>query len=143
MRTSAIADDRTRGPSFRWGAIVAGAIWGLALMAVLTSMWLALAYRSGIDVGAGRPAMVPRGLRRLLPVRRRTDRGIARGPSGAGAGFVHGMTAWALLLVGTLVFGVPSVFGLFDADRLRTIESADLVGARARATRCGPRSSRS
>ena len=49
MRATIIDVDRTSGPRVRWGAIFAGAVWGLAVMAVLTSLWLALAYPSEID----------------------------------------------------------------------------------------------
>lgn len=40
MRTTTIDIDQPRGgPLVRWGAIVTGAIWDLAIMAVLTSLW--------------------------------------------------------------------------------------------------------
>jgi hypothetical protein len=49
MRTTIIDVDQPRGPLVRWGAIVAGAVWGLAIMTVLSALWLAVAFPS--DVG--------------------------------------------------------------------------------------------
>ncbi len=128
MRATIIDVDRSSGPRVRWGAIFAGAVWGLAVMAVLTSLWLALAYPSEIDfvrdnlewfiAGSGAFALFVAGfLAGFL-----TDN---RGP---GSGWLHGMTAWGLLLIATLSFGIPSVFGLFNVGQLRTIGEADLVG---------------
>jgi hypothetical protein len=128
MRATIIDVDRTSGPRVRWGAIFAGAVWGLAVMAVLTSLWLALAYPSEIDfvrdnlewfiAGSGAFALFVAGfLAGFL-----TDN---RGP---GSGWLHGMTAWGLLLIAALSFGIPSVFGLFNVGQLRTIGETDLVG---------------
>ena len=131
MRTTIIDIDQTRGPLVRWGAIFAGAVWGLAVMAVLSSLWLALAYPSNSEpvreslewfiAGSGAFALLVAGL----------IAGSLADNRGAGSGLLHGMTSWALLLITTLVFGLPSVFALFNVGQLRTIEGTDLVGAPA------------
>jgi hypothetical protein len=128
IRSTEIEVDPTRTPLIRWGAVVAGAVWGLAVMAVLATLWLALAYPTGIDVirdnlewfmaGSGALALFIAG----VVAGALTDN---RGPA---SGWLHGMTAWGLLLIGALVFGVPSAFGLFSAGQLRTIQGGDLVG---------------
>ena len=129
MRTTTIDIDRPRGgPLVRWGAIVTGAVWGLAIMAVLTSLWLALAFPSGIDVvrdelewflaGSGAFALFVAGLLA----------GILTDNRGPGSGWLHGMTAWGTLLIATLIFGVPSIFGLFSEVQLRTIDGGDVLG---------------
>ena len=131
IRSTEIEIDTTRTPLIRWGSVVAGAVWGLAVMAVLATLWLALAFPSGVDVvrdniewfmaGSGALALFIAG----VVAGALTDN---RGPS---SGWLHGMTAWGLLLIGALVFGVPSAFGLFSAGQLRTIQGGDLVGAGA------------
>jgi len=132
MRTTTIDIDQPRGgPLVRWGAIVTGAVWGLAIMAVLTSLWLALAFSSGIDVirdelqwflaGSGAFALFVAGLLA----------GVLTDNRGPGSGWLHGMTAWGTLLIATLIFGVPSIFGLFPDGQLRTIEGGDVIGAGA------------
>lgn len=128
MRTTIIDIDQPRTPLIRWGAIVAGAVWGLAVMAVLSALWLALAFPSGVDVirdqlewflaGSGAFSLFVAG----LVAGALTDR------RGAGSGWLHGLTAWGTLLIAALIFGLPSIFGLFSAGELRTIESGDLVG---------------
>jgi len=132
MRTTTIDIDQPRGgPPIRWSAIVTGAVWGLAIMAVLTSLWLALAFPSGIDVvrdelewflaGSGAFALFVAGLLA----------GILTDNRGPGSGWLHGMTAWGTLLIATLVFGVPSIFGIFSEGQLRTIDGGDLIGSGA------------
>lgn len=129
MRTTTIDIDQPRGgPLVRWGAIVTGAVWGLAIMAVLTSLWLALAFASGIDVvrdelewflaGSGAFALFVAGLLA----------GILTDNRGTGSGWLHGMTAWGTLLIATLILGVPSIFGLFSEVQLRTIDGGDVLG---------------
>jgi len=123
--------DQPMGPLIRWGAVFAGAVWGLAVMAVLSTLWLALAFPSSSDVirdnlewflaGSGAFALFLAGL----------VAGSLSDNRGAGSGWLHGMTAWGLLLIGTLAFGLPSVFGLFNLGQLRTIDSTDLIGPAA------------
>ena len=123
--------DQPRGPLIRWGAVFAGAVWGLALMAVLSTLWLALAYPSNSEIvrdnlqwfvaGSGAFALFVAGL----------VAGMLSENRGIGSGWLHGMTAWGLLLITALIFGLPSVFGLFSVGQLRTIDSTDLVGPAA------------
>lgn len=128
IRTTIVDVDAPRTPLIRWGAVVAGAVWGLGVMAVLASLWLALAFPSGIDVIRDNLewCMAASGAFSLFVA------GVVAGAltdnRGAGSGWLHGMTAWGSLLIVALVFGVPSVFGLFTAGELRTIEGGDLIG---------------
>ena len=127
MRTTIIDIDQPRTPLIRWGAIVAGAVWGLGVMALLSALWLALAFPSGVDLirdelewfiaASGAFSLFVAGL----------VAGALTDNRGAGSGLLHGMTAWGALLIAALIFGLPSIFGLFSAGELRTIESGDLV----------------
>ena len=128
VRTTVIDADTTRTPLIRWGAVTAGAIWGLAVMALLGALWLALAFPSGIDLVADNLEwfMAASGAIALLVAG--VVAGVLTDNRGPVPGWLHGMTAWGVLLIGALVFGLPSVFGLFSAGELRTIEGGDLIG---------------
>lgn len=128
MHATMIDIESKRGPLVRWGAIFTGVVWGLAAMAVLAALWLALAYPSGSGfirdnlewflAGSGAFALFLAGLLA----------GVLTDNRGPGSGWLHGMTAWGTLLIATLIFGLPSVFGLFSAGQLRTIDGGDLIG---------------
>ena len=128
IRTTEIEVDPTRTPLIRWGAVVAGAVWGLAVMAVLATLWLALAFPTGIDIIRDNLEWFMAGSGALALFIAGVVAGALTDNRGAASGWLHGMTAWGLLLIGALVFGVPSAFGLFSAGQLRTIQGGDLVG---------------
>jgi hypothetical protein len=108
-------DQYARPTLIRWGPVLAGAVVGLALMVLLSSLWVALAQGSGIDAidrnlhwfGFG-TAVFALLLAGLLA-------GWLSGVRGAGAGLFHGLTVWGLILVGTIVVTVPQAFQLFQA----------------------------
>jgi hypothetical protein len=127
MNATIVDIDRPRGSLIRWGAVIAGAVWGLALMAVLTTLWLALAFPSDAEfirdnlewfiAGSGAFSLFVAGL----------VAGLTTEERGAGTGWVHGMTAWGALLIASLVFGLPATFGLFNVGQIRTVDGADLL----------------
>jgi hypothetical protein len=111
----------------RWGAVFAGTVLGLGLLALLTTLWFALAYGSGIDeVRAnlewyiGVSAIVCLFVGGLLS-------GWLSGVRGAGAGFFNVMAIWAMILIVTLVIGVPSILNVFNLGRVTQL-STDATG---------------
>ena len=109
-------------PLLKWGAVFGGLILGLGLLVVLSALWFALAYGSGMDTirdnldwFIGGSAIVALFLGALLT-------GYLSGVRGAGTGALHGMTLWGLLLMVTLVAGIPSVLGTLGLQR--TIDTA-------------------
>jgi len=131
MNATIVDIDRPRGSLIRWGAVIAGAVWGLALMAVLTTLWLALAFPSDARfihdnlewfiAGSGAFSLFVAGLVASVLTEER----------GVGTGWVHAMTAWGTLLISSLVFGLPATFGLFNVGQIRTLDSSDLLGPAA------------
>jgi hypothetical protein len=108
----------------RWGAVFAGAVFGIALLALLTTLWLALAYGSEIDevreslewfVGAS--AIVCLFVAGLLA-------GWLSGVHGAGSGFFNGVTIWALMLLLTISVGVPAILDVVVPGRLSLVDPA-------------------
>ncbi|HEY7659858.1 MAG TPA: hypothetical protein VIC58_04595 [Actinomycetota bacterium] len=112
----------------RWGAVIAGVVFGLALLVLVTTLWLALAFTSGVDeIRAniewyiGGTAVGSLFLGALLA-------GWLSGVRGAGTGFFNGVTLWGLLLIVALAIGIPSVFDVFSLGRIGSIaEGAELI----------------
>ena len=107
----------------RWGAVFAGAVLGIALLALLTTLWFALAYGSGIDQirtniewYVGISAIVCLFLAGLFA-------GWLSGVQGFGSGFFNGMTIWALMLILTVSVGVPAVLNVFNLGRVTQFDA--------------------
>jgi len=107
----------------RWGAVFAGAILGIALLALLTTLWFALAYGSGVDQirtniewYVGISGVVCLFLAGLFA-------GWLSGVHGFGSGFFNGMTIWALMLILTLSVGVPAVMNVFNLGRVAQFDA--------------------
>lgn len=91
-----------------WGAIFSGALIGFGFTALLSALWAALAYSSGVGfVGdyinwfIGVTAVVGMFVAGLVA-------GGLGGEQNSGAGLVNGVTTWALLLIALLGPGIPS-----------------------------------
>lgn len=107
----------------RWGAVFAGAVLGIALLALLSTLWFALAYGSGIDQirtniewYVGISAIVCLFLAGLFA-------GWLSGVQGFGSGFFNGMTIWALMLILTVSVGVPAVLNVFNLGRVTQLDA--------------------
>ena len=107
----------------RWGAVFGGAVIGVALLALLTTLWFALAYGSGIDqirtnlawyIGISAIACLFVG--GILA-------GWLSGVNGVGSGFFNGVAIWALALVVTVTVGVPAILNVFNLGRVSTIDT--------------------
>lgn len=133
-RTMEVAMMPTASPSpqrIRWGAVFAGVVFGLALLALLTTLWLALAFNSGVDsirtniewyIGATAVACLFFGA--LLA-------GWLSGVRGAGSGFFNGITMWGLILIVALSVGIPSIFNVFSLGRVSSLaEGSTLIDTR-------------
>ena len=98
----------------RWGAVFGGAVIGLALLALLTTLWFALAYGSEMDTiqtnlewFIGISAIACLFLAGMMA-------GWLSGVNGAGSGFFNGVTIWGLMLIATVVVGVPAILNVFN-----------------------------
>jgi hypothetical protein len=105
----------------RWGAVFAGVVLGLALLALLTTLWFALAYNSNVDVVRdnlewfiGGTAVAALFIGGLLA-------GWLSGVRGPGSGFFNGITMWGLILIVALAVGLPAVFNIFNLGRVSSI----------------------
>jgi len=116
-------EDESAGRTLiRWSAVFAGTLLGLATLALLSSLWLALARASNVEVVqtniewfVGGSAVFCLFLAGLLA-------GYLSGVRGGGTGFLHGATIWGLLLFVTLSIGIPAILNVFNfnADQLAT-----------------------
>lgn len=102
----------------RWSAIFGGLVVGLALVLLLSALWLALAYgsdvteiASNIEWYIGVSAIVSLFVAGILT-------GYLSGVHGAGTGMVHGFALWGLLIVLTITIGIPSVLNVFGLQQV-------------------------
>ncbi|HEU4354638.1 MAG TPA: hypothetical protein VFT27_03535 [Actinomycetota bacterium] len=111
----------------RWGAVFAGTVLGLGLLALLTALWLALAYGSGMEgIRANLEWYIAVSAIVCLFVGGLLS-GWLSGVRGAAAGLFNGMTIWAMILIVTLVVGVPSILDVFNLGRVTQL-SPDATG---------------
>lgn len=106
----------------RWGAVFAGAVLGIALLALLTTLWFALAYgsemdqiRTNLEWYVGISAIACLFIAGLLA-------GWLSGVHGVGSGFFNGVTIWALMLIITLSVGVPAILNVFNLGRVTQLD---------------------
>ena len=119
--TMTSADSESAGRTLiRWSAVFAGTLLGLATLALLSSLWLALARASNVEViqtniewFIGGSAVFCLFLAGLLA-------GYLSGVRGGGTGFLHGATIWGLLLFATLSIGIPAVLNVFNFNQIAT-----------------------
>jgi hypothetical protein len=116
--TSMESDEGAGRTLIRWSAVFAGTLLGLATLALLTSLWLALANASNVGViqrnlewFIGVSAVACLFLAGLLA-------GYLSGVRGAGTGFLHGSTIWALLMIVSLSVGIPAILNVFSLGQL-------------------------
>jgi hypothetical protein len=105
----------------RWGAVFAGVVLGTALLALVSTLWFALAFNSNVDTirvnlewYVGITAVVALFIGGLLA-------GWLSGVRGAGSGLFNGITMWGLILIVALAVGIPSVFNVFNLGRVTAI----------------------
>ena len=100
----------------RWGAVFAGVVVGLALLALLTTLWFALAFNSDVETVpvnlewyVGITAIASLFIGGLLA-------GWLSGVRGAGSGLFNGITMWGLILIVALAVGIPAIFNVFPTS---------------------------
>jgi hypothetical protein len=127
--TSVENDDNAGRTLIRWSAVFAGTLLGLATLALLTSLWLALANASQVDV-------VQRNLEWFIGVSAVAClflagvlAGYLSGVRGAGTGFLHGATIWALLMIVSLSVGIPAILNVFNFGQLSQDVQSTTTGA--------------
>ena len=98
----------------RWGAVFGGAVIGVGFMALLSSLWLAIAYQSDVTYVArtlswwiGGTAITALFLAGLLA-------GWLSGVRGPGAGWLDGLTVWGLTVIAVLSVSVPGALRLLN-----------------------------
>lgn len=105
----------------RWGAVFAGVVLAMAMLALFTTLWFALAFNSNVDTirvnlewYVGITAVVALFIGGLLA-------GWLSGVRGAGSGLFNGITMWGLILIVALAIGIPAVFNVFNLGRVTAI----------------------
>ena len=107
-------------PVISWGAVFGGAVVGLALFTLLSSLWLALAFESGVAVVRTNLAWFLGGSALGCLFLGGIITGYLTGIRSAGSGILHGGSLWGLLMIATIAIGIPSVLNIFGLDRVTT-----------------------
>ena len=107
-------------PVISWGAVFGGAVVGLALFALLSTLWLALAFESGTGVVRENLAWFLGGSALGCLFLGGIITGYLAGIRSAGSGILHGWSLWGLLMIVTIAIGIPSVLNIFGLDRVTT-----------------------
>jgi hypothetical protein len=115
-----LADAPIPRSRIRWAAVFAGMVLSVALLVLLSSLWLAIAYGSN-------EAFVLRNLEWFVGASAvgclligGFVAGRVSGVPGAGTGLAHGLTLWALALLIVLAVGIPSVINVLNLGRVAT-----------------------
>ena len=119
-RASRYDDDprRSEPQLVRWGAVFAGAVLALGLLALLSILWFALAFGSEIS-GVRDTLQWYVGISSIFCLLiGGILAGWLSGVRGWGAGTINGLTMWALLLIATFSVGIPSVLNVFSLGTL-------------------------
>jgi hypothetical protein len=110
--------DNVPSPLLKWSAVFGGLVLGLALLMVLSTLWLALGYGSEIatirdNLGwfVGISAIVSLFVAGILT-------GYLSGVRGAGPGLLHGLTLWGLLMLVSVTVGIPALLNVFGLNQL-------------------------
>lgn len=111
----------------RWGAVFAGAVIGLGLLVLLTTLWVSLGFgsdveqiRDNLEWYVGFSAVGCLFVAGILA-------GWLSGVRGAGSGFFNGVTIWALMLVLTITAGIPAVINVLNLGRLIDVDTGGLL----------------
>lgn len=110
--------DNVPSPLLKWSAVFGGLVLGLALLMVLSTLWLALGYGSEIatirdNLGwfVGISAIVSLFVAGILT-------GYLSGVRGTGPGLLHGLTLWGLLMLASVTVGIPALLNVFGLNQL-------------------------
>jgi hypothetical protein len=124
--------DQVPSPLLKWSAVFGGVVLGLAMLLLLSALWLALAYGSEMEAirdnlgwYIGISAVASLFVGGMLT-------GYLSGVRGAGTGMLHGFTLWGLLMLVTITVGVPSLLNVFGLQGL-----ADQADSATRLTNSG------
>jgi hypothetical protein len=112
--------DNVPSPLLKWSAVFGGLVLGLAMLLLLSSLWLALAYGSDVhtirdNLGwfMGASAVLSLFVAAILT-------GYLSGVRGTGPGLLHGLTLWGLLMLLSVTVGIPALLNVFGLNALAT-----------------------
>jgi hypothetical protein len=95
----------------RWGAVFAGTVISLGIFALISSLWLGIAYTDADSSGwiSGNLAWFLAGTAVFALLVAGFLAGYLSGVRGATSGMINGLTAWGLLFVASLVTVIPGL----------------------------------
>ncbi|MGZ5348682.1 MAG: hypothetical protein ACXWZU_00555 [Actinomycetota bacterium] len=104
----------------RWGAVIAGGVLAVALLLLLSSLWMALGFGSEVSFIVDNLEWFIGGSAIFCLFVGGWVAGRMSGVRGAGAGMAHGATLWAIVLLVTLAVGIPAILNILNLGRVAT-----------------------
>lgn len=101
----------------RWGAVFGGTVIGLGFFALVSSLWLAIAYSDSDGSGwiTGNLAWFLAGTAITSLLLAGLLAGFLSGVRGAASGLLNGLTAWGVLFVASLLTVIPGLTQITSA----------------------------
>jgi hypothetical protein len=112
----------------RWGAVFGGVVIGLSLLLLLSILWVALAFGTGVEAietnlnwFVGVSAIVSMFVGGLLA-------GWLSGVPGFAPGFFNGLTVWGLIVIATVAMGTPGALQFLATAAPDTMNMTGIEG---------------
>ena len=118
--TTSDYEDVGQPTRLRWGAVIAGGMLAVALLLLLSSLWMALGFGSEFSYIADNLEWFIAGSAIFCLFVGGWVAGRMSGVRGAGAGMAHGATLWAIVLLVTLAVGIPAILNILNLGRVAT-----------------------
>lgn len=118
--TTSDHEDIGQPTRLRWGAVIAGGVLAVALLLLLSSLWMALGFGSEVSSIADNLAWFIGGSAIFCLFVGGWVAGRMSGVRGPGAGMAHGATLWAIVLLVTLAVGIPAILNILNLGRVAT-----------------------
>lgn len=107
----------------RWGAVIAGAVWAIAVFALLTTLWAAIGFQAGVDAIADNMNWWVAGTAIAALFIGGLVAGAMAGVRGSGIGAANGMTVWGVFVLIAAISGGVGAAGFLNLTNTGDVEA--------------------
>jgi hypothetical protein len=127
--TTVYGNDEVTPTLINWRAVFGGAVIGISILALLSALWLAMAFPSNVDfirdnlrwflAGTGIFALFVAGYLA----------GVISGARGLGAGLIQALTLWALVVIASIAVAIPAALRILNVNVVTAPSGIGLTGS--------------